>query len=606
MADHINHFENTPDGGFILVGTVRSNNVSGLQKTGLDSDMWVVKVNSKGQVIWQRALGGTFSEEGLDIKVTRDGGYLACGFSDSPDRTNGNKDMYLVRLDALGQVLWEAHYGGKGNEVARSLWVTGNGGAVLAGETGSENNLHRKHTGGIDGWVVGVNPKGELLWERNIGGSDNEHFVAIAPAAGGWMLLGQTDSKDFDVPENRGATDYYLVKVDGEGEPLWKKVLGGSKHDIPHSLIPTLDGHYLMAGTTFSTDGDIKDNKGEGDVWIVKINANGGIVWSRTYGGSGDEGANGISATFKGHYLVAATSRSEDGDLTGRAGLYDGWVFKIDANGTLIWQKSIGGYQKDEFTAVHELPSGDYLAVGNTGSKDGALAELDPHGSDDGWMVCLRDPIDPPKAISLTPTTLIGYIRDTETQKFVEAEVRLVNDLTNTSLSNAKSDTAFGIYQLILPDTSEMSIGVFAKGYMLISQKVKIPAANRYSEMRLDFDLQPLKKGVKVNLYNIYFDPGSANIKSESFPELERVVEFCKQNPNVRLAIKGHTDGSGAPDTKLKLSTMRANSVKDWLISKGVQAPRLTSQGFGMSQPIASDDTEDGRAQNRRVEFEIL
>jgi outer membrane protein OmpA-like peptidoglycan-associated protein len=606
FQDMMYSFENTPEGAYICAGFTRSSNVPGLKKGAVDSDMWLLKMSSRGRIIWQKALGGSFSEEGRCVKVTQDGGYVVVGFTDSKELMANKRDFYVVRLDALGNLLWQKAFGGNGDDIAHNVQVLDDGGFMVVGETKSQTGMTNAFKGGIDAWVIRLDKNGNLMWDRNFGGTGNDRYTSIAQVEDGFILLGETDSRDQDIRENRGKLDILLTKIDIFGKPRWHKTLGGSDNDISHGLTNTTDGQLVLVGTTFSSDGMVKNHKGEGDVWLVKVGTEGNVLWERTFGGTGDEGGNNVSVTFNGSLLVAGTTRSDDGDINNRKGLYDGWIFKTDANGNLLWQKTMGGNGKDDFQVIREIPSGDYMVIGNGSSDDGDLENLGNSGGEDAWFVSVRDPLEPPKAISLTPTVLTGYIRNKTTKKFIEAEVSLVNNKSSQRLGSAKSDTIFGIYQIILPDTDAMSIGIVRSGYMFVSQNVRLKPEEKYGEVRLDIELEPIKVGASIKLYNIYFDEAKYEVKPESRVELGRITDFLRANPKVRVLITGHTDGKGDPATKLELSRLRAIAVQRYLIAKGAEGHRLIAKGLGMTKPVADNETEEGRALNRRVEFEII
>lgn len=607
--DRASSYDIGHDGSYIVVGSTRSTDGMLDGREGYTSDIWAMKINAKGMVLWQKFIGGKYNEEATCVRVTKDGGFIIAGWSDSKDDkiqdNHGKKDFFLVRLDAVGSVLWMKSYGGQGNDMANVVLPLQDGSFLVAGSTGSNTGQVSRNRGANDFWVIQVTAKGDLIWEKNIGGESNESVNCAVELSDGYLVGGSTDSKAYDVPGNKGKTDLFLVKLDKTGGMVWAKNMGGESFDEPHAMCMSLTGNILIAGTSFSTTGDIEKNIGEGDVWVLMIQPDGNIVWKKNYGGSLNEGANFISPTFDGGYLIAATSNSNNEMLSGHKGLYDAWILKIRQDGSVLWKKSWGGKENEGFAAVREIPSGDYVAVGYTESSDADIKANKMSGPD-FWVLSLRDPISPPQAISLTPTTLIGYIRDEETDKFISADAYLVEISNNKKIQTDKSDTTFGIYQLILPDTHQMSVGFYAPGYFFYGTNVKVSDANRYSEMRMDVKLKPIKKGSTLELKNIYFDIGKWNLRSESFPELDRVVTFLNQNKNVRISVNGHTDATGDKSTKLLLSSNRALEVKAYLMKKGIDPKRLEHKGFGMSKPIADEATEEGRQKNRRVEIEVL
>jgi len=157
-----------------------------------------------------------------------------------------------------------------------------------------------------------------------------------------------------------------IADADGASAPAieWKKYYGGSAHDIPESIQQTTDGGYIVAGWSLSNDGDISGNHGGRDVLVFKLNAKGEIVWQKSLGGSGEDIANYVRQTKDGGYIVAGTSSSNDGDLTQNRGEYDAWVIKLDSGGEILWQRPFGGSKYDEACSIQETTDGGYIFVG--------------------------------------------------------------------------------------------------------------------------------------------------------------------------------------------------------------------------------------------------
>lgn len=608
--DNATAFEIACSGSYVVVGSTLSYDVPNMDKSGGDSDVFAVKIDFKGRILWKKYFGGKFAEEAKDIKVTpRDCGFIIVGFTDSDNLTNGQKDFYVVRLDAIGTKLWEKAYGGSGNDVANAVLPLRDGsGYIVAGETGSRDKNVTKNAGGVDFWLVKLGPKGDLLWEKTFGGTGNEQIRGIWETADGYILVGPTDSKNGDITENKGKTDIFIVKVDKDGRMLWKKTFGGPEIDDAYDITATTDGNIMVVGTSASPTGDLGGTNGGFDAFILKLSQDGRLIWSKHFGGTLNEGASSIQQTLtkeQVEYLVAGTSSSKDGTLLENKGKNDAWLYKVSGQGDMIWQKVVGGKSDDQFLDAKEVPGGDYVAIGFSSSIDGDLDGIDRRGGNDCWVAMFKEPAVT-GITSLPPTTLIGYVRDAETKKFIKSDVILVDDKNNKVIGRDDTDTLTGHYMIFLPiDTSRASVGASAPGYLFYSKDVTVSEKERYSDVRLDIELKPIKKGASVNSYSIYFELGKYNLKPESYPELDRVVNFLKQNPTVRLSINGHTDASGEPQTKKLLSKYRAEEVRKYLASKGIAATRMESQGYGMDKPIDTNDTEEGRTKNRRVEFQI-
>lgn len=605
--DNARAFEIARDGCYMVVGSTHSYDLKGIQKTGGDADMLAVKINSKGVVLWKKSFGGSLSEEAFDVKSTRDGGFFLVGSTDSKEKTKGEKDFYVVRIDALGQLLWQKSYGGVSNETARALVVLPDSGAIIVGETASRDGDVQQGYGGIDGWAIRIDRHGKLLWSKTFGGKANEQIYGVtATADGNFLLVGATESTDGDFKTNQGKTDVLLVKIDKSGNTLWAKTLGGNGFDTAFSVTKSYDGKIAIAGTTSSTAGEIRARYEGSDAFIAQLDDSGALVWYRSYGGSGNDGANSISPLSPiedaGGYLIAGTTSSRDGDILESKGKGDAWLFKVDPNGQMVSQRIVGGTQAEQFYAAKEVPSNDFVAIGYSLSTDADLLGVERSRNNDFWVAAF----DVPSLVrSITPTTITGYIRNAKTKKYIEAEVRIVNNARNTRVSSDRSDTTFGIYQVFLPDTDQTSIGVFAEGFFFFGKNIDISPEQRYSEIRLDIELRPIVVDSILDLYNINFETGKINLTEDSKPELERIVEFLKLNPRVHIQINGHTDATGPRATKVRLSELRADQVKKYLVDRGIQTFRLRTMGYGMDRPKASEDTEEGRRINRRVEIQI-
>jgi outer membrane protein OmpA-like peptidoglycan-associated protein/tetratricopeptide (TPR) repeat protein len=203
-------------------------------------------------------------------------------------------------------------------------------------------------------------------------------------------------------------------------------------------------------------------------------------------------------------------------------------------------------------------------------------------------------------------TILKGTVVDAFTQEPVEAEIEIVDNDKNEVITIQKSNKSTGKYLVSLPSGKNYGIAVKAEGYLFHSENFDIPSATNYQEVYKDIMLSKMAVGTKIVLKNIFFDYAKAKLRSTSFPELDRLFNLLNEFPEMRIEISGHTDNQGSRTTNAKLSAARAKSVVDYLVQKGIPASRLESQGYAFDQPIAPNDTEEGRQQNRRVEFKVL
>ena len=184
----------------------------------------------------------------------------------------------------------------------------------------------------------------EIQWAKCYGGSEYDAALSIQQTTdGGYIVAGLSLSNDNDVSGNHGGEDYWIVKLTSTGSIEWQKSLGGSGEDRASSVIQTTDGGYIIAGTSNSNDGDVSGNHGRDDYWIVKLSSTGILEWQKSLGGSGDDDANSIQQTTDGGYIIAGGSNSNDGDVSGNHGSDDYWIVKLAPSGSIEWQKSLGG-----------------------------------------------------------------------------------------------------------------------------------------------------------------------------------------------------------------------------------------------------------------------
>lgn len=388
-------FASTPDGAYIVTGIANSNDGDVSGNHGM-SDAWVFKTDRSGNILWQKAIGGTENDEGWSVIANTDNTYVMAGATNSNDGNisgnHGGQDILLVKLGTNGNILWQKALGGSGYDfiVFSSLFATADGGYMMVGNTMSNNGNVTGNHGGIDYWLVKLDGSGNVIWQKTFGGSKDDISMSINPAVGGgYILAGQSNSNDGDVSGNHGGFDAWLVKVDDNGNKLWQKTYGGSGDENGYLLKPTKDGGYIMSGeTTSSNNGDVQGWHGDQDAWVVKLNAAGSIVWQKPLGSSQYEDNYCVTPTEDGGYLVAALTNGNNGDVSGNHGGYDAWFVKLNGNGNIVWQKTYGGTGDDNPTSFLPTVDGGYIYGGQTTSTD----VKNYHGELDAWLFTLKNP----------------------------------------------------------------------------------------------------------------------------------------------------------------------------------------------------------------------
>lgn len=375
----------TSDGGYAILGYTQSNDNDITDKQDESFDYWVLKFDANDQLQWQKTYGGTADDRGYDIIQTSDGGYAILGYSFSNDGdtsvNSGLQDYWLVKLDSNGNISWEKSFGYQGTDTGISVIETNNQGYLITGvldvtASGGEGNSQRtanRHAGG-DYWALKLDNSGNLEWSRYFGGNFTDTpYDVIQTDDNGFIIAGSSDSEDTDISGNIGTYDFWIIKISEFGDLVWEKSFGGSQIDEARAIIKTEDDNYIVAGDTRSSDNDISQNKGAADLWLIKISPIGNLIWEKTLGGSSFDVARAIKKSQNNGYLLSGSSRSSDMDVSENKGQNDAWVLKTNNSGNLIWETTIGGSNIDFSYDVAELANGSIIAVGDTNSTDGDI-----------------------------------------------------------------------------------------------------------------------------------------------------------------------------------------------------------------------------------------
>ncbi len=390
-------FQSTNDGGYIVAGSSDEGDSLGNQG---EADYWVLKINSIGIIEWQKSLGGSGSESCNSIQQTNDGGYIVAGFSNSNDGdvsgNHGNFDYWVVKLTSIGAIEWQKSYGGSGDDWARSIQQTNDGGFIVAGSSNSNDGDVTVNHGGDDYWVVKLSNMGTIDWQKSYGGTvvitpinqqTDKAFSIQLTNDGGYIVAGSSLSNDVDVSGNHGQRDCWVVKLSSMGTIEWQKSLGGTDTDEASSIQQTIDGGYIVAGYSYSNDGDVSGNHGFSDCWVVKLSNIGTIEWQKSLGGSVGDFARSIELTNEGGYILAGYSDSNDGDVSVNNGDSDYWLFKLTSMGAIEWQKSLGGTTSDGAWDIKQTSDGGYIVLGGSSSNDGDVLCNNVGGWGSCWVV---------------------------------------------------------------------------------------------------------------------------------------------------------------------------------------------------------------------------
>ncbi len=340
--DQINSLEQTSDGGYILAGKTRSYGV------GL-SDFWLIKTFFNGTEEWNKTFGGTNFDWGTTANQTSDNGFVICGGTFSFGA--GERDAWLVKTDSSGNEQWNKTYGGI--EADRANWVqqTSDGGYIIVGDTMSYGNSIGAF---YDIWLIKTDSDGNEQWNRTFGGSSEELGLwGQQTADGGYVITGKTESF------GAGSSDLWVIKTNETGIEQWNETFGGSGYEMGNSIVQTTDLGYIITGNTTTYGVPSPSN-----LWLVKINSSGSEEWNITFGDADEDIGHSVKQTLDGGYIVGGSTIS-----FGKDGISDGWFVKTNETGVMEWDRIRGGYNSDAVHSILQSADGGYVAAGKTNSS---------------------------------------------------------------------------------------------------------------------------------------------------------------------------------------------------------------------------------------------
>ncbi len=320
------------------------------------SDICVTRVNSKGQTIWRKMLGGKNIEIASSIARAKDGSILVAGTSRSFSE-HRDRDIYVAKLSLEGKGIWQTTFGKERAEYGRAIIGTDDGGAVVVGETESFGNGYK------DIYIVKMDKNGKMLIEKSVGGEKEELVRGLTRTRDGSLMM--VGSREVD---RAGDGDFFLLKMDQNTKKIWARTYGGEYEDILNAVTPTLDGGVVATGYTRSF-GSIQT-----DLSVMKFSKDGELIWHKIYGYKRYDYANAITMTRDGDLLVAGAT-----DSMGE-GVYDIYILALHSNGELFWSGLYGGRNTDIAHGITRTSDGSIVVVGEsdsfTNAKDFYMLKL--------------------------------------------------------------------------------------------------------------------------------------------------------------------------------------------------------------------------------------
>jgi hypothetical protein len=343
----------TSDRGCIIVGSALSFGAG-------RSDIYLVKTDVHGDTLWTMMLGGADYDIGYSVRQTADRGFVIAGTTRSFG--SGRYDACLIKTDVTGHAIWTRTFGGTSDDGVRSVEQTADGGFVMTGCTESFG------AGQGDVYLVRTNARGDTMWTRTFGGtSRDEGFSVRQTTDKGFVIAGLTESF------GAGGDDVYLIKTNARGDTLWTRTFGGNDDDFGYSVQQTADGGYIIAGLneSFGAGGE--------DVYLIRTTAGGDTLWTGTYGGTNTDEAHSVQQTSDGGFIVAGSTHSFG------AGDFDAYLVRADATGKILWTRTYGGTGDDGAWSVAQAADEGFFVAGYrssaTGDRDVLLVRTDSAGN---------------------------------------------------------------------------------------------------------------------------------------------------------------------------------------------------------------------------------
>lgn len=389
-ADYGRSICHTPDSGYLLVGETYSNDGDVDDFNG-DSDAWVIRLDSSGNVEWKKCFGGWSVDKGWPVTQTYDLNYVICGEANSENGEAScggyQHELWIFKINDNGDTLWSKCYGGLSVESGYSIQETNDSCIIVAGIAASSGGDVHGNNGIQDFWILKLDRFGDTLWTKCLGGEDNEFCYSIQETFDhGYIVTGNTRSTAGYVHGNHGKADIWLVKLNSTGDTLWTRCIGGSEDELAYSVIQTADSCFVIAGYTLSNDGDISDSDGEYNMLIAKLDTDGIIKWLKCYGDY--TGAETILEIENSGFLVAGNTQDEFGHS-------DIWLVRLDPMGDTLWTKCFGGSLGETPWSLLQTKDNGYIILGSSYSDDGDVTTN--NGNSDYWVIKLNAPPCEPK-----------------------------------------------------------------------------------------------------------------------------------------------------------------------------------------------------------------
>ena len=501
----------TADYGFVLAGSSLSKKSGNKAEVGSgDLDFWVWKMDDKGDLDWQKSFGGSGSDMLMSIKNTYDGGFILAGTSNSSigfdknDAGFGGNDYWVIKLNAKGKQEWQKTFGGIGQDDLTGICLTADGGFVLGGSSNSTpsdsssdrmevegfgnlalNMKSEDSRGNMDYWIVRLDKKGDVVWQKTYGGQYSDLLRVIEPTKEGGFIVGGYSNSPQSGDKSTGnfgvGGDYWILKLNEKGAIEWQQTIGGDKDDQLFSLQQTYDNGYIVGGNSNSgaTNSKQKPNENGTDFWVLKLNNKGFIDWQTTYNYGEVDVLTSLVENADHSFLIGGYSPSPlvpeggmgNGIVNGMKkrtskksaaveGVDDFIALKISEKGEVLWDRTVGSAGVDILKKVIETRDGGYLMAGTSDPRK--LKPTQPSQREGS------------KKLNISNGEQVAGLKklNDELDNKVNGATKDANDIYNKTMNNATSDVKNAIG---MKEDSPLKIGGVSPDFLKTTNKGGLP-----------------------------------------------------------------------------------------------------------------------------------
>lgn len=353
-------------------------------------------IKNSGEINTIQTLGGSKNDVVNSIVKTADGGYVIAGYTQSKDfditnKNNESFNFWVLKFSSENNLVWQKNFGGSDDDRATDIIATNDGGFAILGYVTSTDVNGITNAGSQDFLIIKINTDGTLSWQKNFGFAGSDKGTSLIQTSDNGFLItgvldvsasgGQGNSKS---SQKHAGGDVWAIKLNNSGNFEWSKYFGGSFTDTPFGVVETSDNNYIIAASSDSNDFNISSNKGTYDFWVFKISMDGNLIWEKSFGGSEIDEPRAITATNDDNFVIVGDTRSSDKNVTNNNGAADLWIIKISTDGNLLWEKTIGASNFDVARSINKTQDNGFVIAGSSRSSDAGFTN---QGQNDAWIL---------------------------------------------------------------------------------------------------------------------------------------------------------------------------------------------------------------------------